>query len=181
MKTKIKSVLTLLFMLAMQFGVAQSGNISGMVTDQNGVPLPGVNIVVEGTTNGTQSDFDGKYSISGDIGQSLLFSYIGQKAERRTIGTEKIINVQMQEDSQALEEVVVTAQGITREKKSLGYAVSSVGAEDLESRADGDVARVLMGKASGVSITSAGGMSGSATNVVIRGLSSFSGSNQALL
>ncbi len=167
-------------MLAMQFGVAQSGNISGMVTDQNGVPLPGVNIVVEGTTNGTQSDFDGKYSISGDIGQSLLFSYIGQKAERRTIGTEKIINVQMQEDSQALEEVVVTAQGITREKKSLGYAVSSVGAEDLESRADGDVARVLMGKASGVSITSAGGMSGSATNVVIRGLSSFSGSNQAL-
>ena len=180
MKTKIKSVLTLLFMLAMQFGVAQSGNISGMVTDQNGVPLPGVNIVVEGTTNGTQSDFDGKYSISGDIGQSLLFSYIGQKAERRTIGTEKIINVQMQEDSQALEEVVVTAQGITREKKSLGYAVSSVGAEDLESRADGDVARVLMGKASGVSITSAGGMSGSATNVVIRGLSSFSGSNQAL-
>jgi TonB-linked SusC/RagA family outer membrane protein len=86
----------------------------------------------------------------------------------------------MQEDSQALEEVVVTAQGITREKKSLGYAVSSVGAEDLESRADGDVARVLMGKASGVSITSAGGMSGSATNVVIRGLSSFSGSNQAL-
>jgi TonB-linked SusC/RagA family outer membrane protein len=180
MKTKIKSVLTLLFMLAMQFGVAQSGNISGMVTDQNGVPLPGVNIVVEGTTNGTQSDFDGKYSISGDIGQSLLFSYIGQKAERRTIGTEKIINVQMQEDSQALEEVVVTAQGITREKKSLGYAVSSVDAEDLESRADGDVARVLMGKASGVSITSAGGMSGSATNVVIRGLSSFSGSNQAL-
>jgi TonB-linked SusC/RagA family outer membrane protein len=180
MKTKIKSVLTLLFILAMQFGVAQSVNISGMVTDQNGVPLPGVNIVVEGTTNGTQSDFDGKYSISGDIGQSLLFSYIGQKAERRTIGTEKIINVQMQEDSQALEEVVVTAQGITREKKSLGYAVSSVGAEDLESRADGDVARVLMGKASGVSITSAGGMSGSATNVVIRGLSSFSGSNQAL-
>ena len=86
----------------------------------------------------------------------------------------------MQEDAQALEEVVVTAQGIKREKKALGYATSSVGEEALEQRAEGDVARVLAGKASGVQITAGGGMSGSATSVTIRGLSSFSGSNQAL-
>lgn len=113
-------------------------------------------------------------------GETLLFTYIGQKAVRKSVGAGSTVNVQMEEDAQALEEVVVTAQGIKREKKALGFAVSSVDEEDLESRAEGDVARVLSGKASGVQITSAGGMSGSATNVVVRGLSSFSGSNQAL-
>lgn len=180
MRTKRNGLLTLLLAFIVHLSFAQEKTVTGTVADQDGLPLPGVNIVVEGTTNGTQTDFDGNYSIKGSAGQSLLFTYIGQKAERRTIGADNTINVQMQEDAQALEEVVVTAQGITREKKSLGYATSSVGAEDLESRADGDVSRVLMGKASGVSITAAGGMSGSATNVVIRGLSSFSGSNQAL-
>jgi TonB-linked SusC/RagA family outer membrane protein len=159
---------------------AQEKTISGTVTDQDGLPLPGVNIVVEGTTSGTQTDFDGNYSISASSGQSLLFTYIGQKDVRQSVGASSTINVQMETDAQNLEEVVVTAQGIKREKKALGYAVSSVGSEDLEQKADADVARVLSGKAAGVNITSAGGMSGSATNVVIRGLSSFSGSNQAL-
>eukprot|EP01013_Petalomonas_cantuscygni_P006593 TRINITY_DN1772_c0_g1_i1.p1 TRINITY_DN1772_c0_g1~~TRINITY_DN1772_c0_g1_i1.p1 ORF type:complete len:1080 (+),score=19.47 TRINITY_DN1772_c0_g1_i1:197-3241(+) len=113
-------------------------------------------------------------------GETLLFTYIGQKAVRQSVGAGSTVNVQMEEDAQALEEVVVTAQGIKREKKALGFAVSSVDEEDLESRSEGDVARVLSGKASGVQITAAGGMSGSATNVVVRGLSSFSGSNQAL-
>ncbi len=180
MRTKLNGILTLLLAFVVHLSFAQDKTIAGTVTDQDGLPLPGVNIVVEGTTNGTQTDFDGNYAISGSEGQTLLFSYIGQKDERQAIGAGNTINVQMSEDAQALEEVVVTAQGIKREKKALGFAVSSVGAEDLESRADGDVARVLSGKASGVQITSAGGMAGSATNVVIRGLSSFSGSNQAL-
>ncbi len=180
MRTKLNGILTLLLALVVHLSFAQQKTITGTVTDQDGLPLPGVNIVVEGTTTGTQTDFDGNYSITGSAGQSLLFTYIGEKPERRTIGAGNSINVQMVEDAQALEEVVVTAQGISREKKSLGYAVASVGAESLESRGEGDVARVLSGKASGVTITSAGGMAGSATNVVVRGLSSFSGSNQAL-
>ncbi|VAW15085.1 Outer membrane TonB-dependent transporter, utilization system for glycans and polysaccharides (PUL), SusC family [hydrothermal vent metagenome] len=180
MRTKLNGILTLLLAFVVHLSFAQDKTITGTVTDQDGLPLPGVNIVVEGTTNGTQTDFDGNYAISGSEGQTLLFSYIGQKYERQAIGAGSTINVQMSEDAQALEEVVVTAQGIKREKKALGFAVSSVGSEDLESRADGDVARVLTGKASGVQITSAGGMAGSATNVVIRGLSSFSGNNQAL-
>ena len=163
-----------------QISFAQEKTISGTVTDQDGLPLPGVNIVVEGTTTGTQTDFDGNYMIQASPGQVLLFTYIGQKEERRTVGAGDVINVQMVEDAQALEEVVVTAQGIKREKKALGYAVASVGAESLEQRAEGDVARVLAGKASGVQITAAGGMSGSGTAVTVRGLSSFSGSNQAL-
>ena len=180
MRTKLNGILTLLLAFVVHLTFAQEKTITGTVTDQDGLPLPGVNIVVEGTTNGTQTDFDGNYAIQGSTGQSLLFSYIGQKEVRQTIGAGSTVNVQMQEDAQALEEVVVTAQGIKREKKALGYAVSSVGEEALESRAEGDVARVLSGKASGVQITAAGGMSGSATSVTIRGLSSFSGSNQAL-
>jgi len=180
MRTKLNGILTLLLAFVVHVSFAQDKTITGTVTDQDGLPLPGVNIVVEGTTNGTQTDFDGNYAIQGSAGQTLSFTYIGQKAVKQAIGAGSTINVQMQEDAQALEEVVVTAQGIKREKKALGYAVSSVGEEALENRAEGDVARVLAGKASGVQITSAGGASGSATSVTIRGLSSFSGSNQAL-
>ncbi|WP_405410429.1 SusC/RagA family TonB-linked outer membrane protein [Maribacter sp. Asnod1-A12] len=180
MRTKLNGLLTLLLALVVHISFAQQKTVSGTVTDQGGLPLPGVNIVVEGTTTGTQTDFDGNYSIMAAQGETLLFTYIGQKAVRKSVGAGSTVSVQMEEDAQALEEVVVTAQGIKREKKALGFAVSSVNEEDLESRSEGDVARVLSGKASGVQITAAGGMSGSATNVVVRGLSSFSGSNQAL-
>jgi len=180
MRTKLNGLLTLLLALVVHISFAQQKTVSGTVTDQGGLPLPGVNIVVEGTTTGTQTDFDGNYTIKASEGETLLFTYIGQKAVRTAVGAGSTVNVTMEEDAQALEEVVVTAQGIKREKKALGYATTSVGSEALESRAEGDVARVLSGKAAGVNITAGGGMSGSATSVTIRGLSSFSGSNQAL-
>ena len=180
MRTKFKGILTLLMAFVVHISFAQEKTISGTVTDQDGLMLPGVNIVVEGTTTGTQTDFDGNYSISASEGQTLLFTYIGQKDVRRTIGADNTINLQMEEDAVGLEEVIVTALGIKREKQALGYAVAEVGTEDLESRPDGDVARVLQGKASGVQITQQNGMSGSGTNIVIRGLSTFSSSNQAL-
>ncbi|MGB3150472.1 MAG: TonB-dependent receptor plug domain-containing protein, partial [Maribacter sp.] len=177
---KKRNLLFLLFALVVTSGWSQRKTITGLVTDSDGFALPGVNIVVEGTTTGTQTDFDGNYSISTSQGQTLLFTYIGQKAVRQTVGEGATINVQMEEDAQALEEVVVTAQGIKREKKALGYAVSEVDQEALEGRSTGDVARVLNGKVAGLQITNQSGLAGSGTNVVIRGLSSFSGSNQAL-
>jgi len=177
---KVNGILTLLLAFVACVSHAQEKVISGTVTDQEGLVLPGVNIVVEGTTTGTQTDFDGNYSIEASTGQTLLFTYIGQRTERRTVGADNTINVQMLEDAQALEEVVVTALGIKREKQALGYAVSEVGSEKLESRPEGDIARVLQGKASGVQITNQSGLSGSGTNVIIRGLSTFSSSNQAL-
>ncbi len=180
MRTKFNGILTLLLAFVVHLTFAQDKTISGTVTDQDGLPLPGVNIVIEGTTNGTQTDFDGNYAINGSAGQVLLFSYIGQKDVRQTIGAGNTINVQMEEDAQALEEVVVTAQGIKREKKALGYSVTEVSSEKLEQRGEGDVARVLNGKSAGVQITQQSGLSGSGTNVVIRGQSSFSASNQAL-
>ena len=180
MKTKFSGILTLLLAFVVQFTFAQEKTISGTVSDNSGMPLPGVNIIVKGTTNGTQTDFDGNYSISASTGDVLTFTYVGQKTVEQTVGASNTIDVTMEEDAAMLDEVVVTAQGIKREKKALGYAVSEVSAEELEQRTEGDVARVLSGKASGVQITSQSGTSGSATNVVIRGYSSITGSNQAL-
>ena len=180
MRTNLNGILTLLLAFVVHLAFAQDKTISGTVTDQDGLPLPGVNIVVQGTTSGTQTDFDGNYLIQASEGQILMFSYIGQRDVNRPVGAGNTINVQMEEDAQALEEVVVTALGIRREKQALGYAVSEVDSEELESRPEGDVARVLNGKASGVQIIQQSGLSGSGTNVIIRGLSTFSSSNQAL-
>ncbi|MBT8304920.1 MAG: SusC/RagA family TonB-linked outer membrane protein [Bacteroidia bacterium] len=180
MKTKFSGILTLLLAFVVQLTFAQEKTISGTISDQSGVPLPGVNIIVKGTTTGTQSDFDGNYSISAATGSVLTFSYVGLTTQEVTVGAANTVNVTMQEDLETLSEVIVTAQGIKREKKALGYAVSEVAAEDIEQRTEGDVARVLSGKASGVNIQSQSGTTGSGTNVVIRGYTSISGSNQAL-
>ncbi|SDB66591.1 TonB-linked outer membrane protein, SusC/RagA family [Flavobacteriaceae bacterium MAR_2010_188] len=180
MKTKLSGILTLLLVFIVHLSFAQEKTITGTITDQSGLPLPGVNIIVQGTTNGTQSDFDGNYSINANAGQTLLYTYVGLKNQTITVGASNTINVTMEEDAAVLDEVIVTAQGIRREKKALGYAVSEVASEDIEQRPESDVARVLSGKASGVDITSQNGTSGSATNVVIRGYTSINGSNQAL-
>ncbi len=179
---KVKKLFgTLVFvLLCLTTARSQEKTITGTVIDQAGIPLPGVNIVVEGTSNGTQTDFDGLYSISASPGQILLFTYIGQKAARRTVGADNVINLQMEEDTQALEEVVVTAQGIVREKRALGYAVTTVESDQVESRPEADIARVLNGKVAGVNITANNGLSGSGTNIIIRGYSSATQSNQPL-
>ena len=180
MKTKFNGILTLLLAFFCAVAFAQDKAVSGTVSDESGMPVAGVNIIVQGTSSGTQSDFDGNYSIMVDEGTVLTFSYVGYTTETRTVGSSDTINVTISEDVAQLEEVVVTAQGISRERKALGYAVSEVSGEELEQRTEGDVARVLSGKASGVNITSQSGTSGSATNVVIRGYTSINGNNQAL-
>ncbi len=177
--TKLFGALAFL-VLFMTSAWSQEKTITGTVVDQDGLPLPGVNILVENTTNGTQSDFDGNYSISASQGQILVFTYLGQRTARRTVGAQNVINVQMEEDTQALEEVVVTAQGIRREKKALGYAVTNLGSDKVESRPEADIARVLSGKAAGVNVVGTGGLAGSGTNIRIRGNVSITGNNQPL-
>jgi TonB-linked SusC/RagA family outer membrane protein len=134
----------------------------------------------EGTSTGTETDFDGNFTIDANTGDNLRFSFVGMTTVNRAVGTENVINVTMVSESNTLDEVVITAQGIKREKKALGYAVAEVAGDELDQKPTGDVARALNGKASGVAIISQGGTSGSATSVVIRGYSSINGSNQAL-
>jgi TonB-linked SusC/RagA family outer membrane protein len=179
MKLKFNGFLVLLIVLVAQITFAQERVVSGVVSDNAGMPLPGVSVLVKGTQTGTQTDFDGKFSIKATPSQVLVFSYVGMKAQEVKASSASV-NVKLQGDSQVLEEVVVTSQGIKREKQAIGYAVSQVKAKDLEQRSEGDVARVLSGKASGVQIINGSGISGSATNINIRGNYSVSGSSQPL-
>jgi TonB-linked SusC/RagA family outer membrane protein len=154
--------------------------VSGTITDVNGEALIGANVLVKGTSVGTITDIDGSYSLEVPDGTTMLvISYTGYTTKEMDIANTSVADIVLSE-GQLLDEIVVTGLGIKKEKKALGYAVSSVGAEQISQRAEGDVARILSGKAAGVQVTAAGGASGSATNVTIRGLSSFSGSNQAL-
>ncbi|MCR9081232.1 MAG: SusC/RagA family TonB-linked outer membrane protein [Cyclobacteriaceae bacterium] len=172
-----------LFTMTLSYEVsAQQRVITGQViSDEDGLGLPGATVLVKGTTVGTTTDLDGNYSISvPDGGTVLIFSFVGLETKEEVIGNRTVINVTLTTDAEQLSEVVVTAIGIEREKKALGYAVTSVGNEQLENRPEQDVARVLQGKVPGVNITSTNGMSGSGTNMVIRGYSSATGSNQPL-
>ncbi|MDZ4147509.1 MAG: SusC/RagA family TonB-linked outer membrane protein [Flavobacteriaceae bacterium] len=179
MRTKFRGILTLLLALVVQMTFAQEKTVSGTVTESSGQPLPGASVVVRGTTKGTQTDFDGKYSIKANVGDVLVFSYVGMETTTQTVGASNTIDVNLKEGLQ-LEEVIVTAQGIKREKRELGYSVSSVSKEQLENKAESDLGRVLSGKASGVNITSTSGLSGTGTNIIIRGYTTISGSNQPL-
>ena len=179
MRTKFSGFLTLLLAFIAHLTFAQQKTISGNVTDESGLPLPGATVVVQGTSNGTTTDFDGNYSIQANQGDSLEFSYVGYANQTVAVGASNTINASLQPDNQ-LEEVVVTAQGIEREARSLGYAVTTVQSDLIEARPEADVARVLNGKVAGVNITSNNGLSGSGTNIIIRGYNTITGSNQPL-
>ena len=176
----MKSLFRLLvvFLLSAQVAMAQKA-VTGVVSDSDGIPLPGATVLVQGTTTGVTTDFDGNFSINVSEGQSLEFSFVGYDTAVVTVGAGNVINISLSLGTQ-LEEVIVTSLGITREKRALGYAVSEVDESQIEQRASGDVARVLAGKASGVQVTNQGGISGSGTSVMIRGMSTFSSSNQPL-
>ncbi|KKN59675.1 hypothetical protein LCGC14_0539390 [marine sediment metagenome] len=179
MRARHKGLLTLLLALIVQFTFAQEMTVSGTVTDQNDLPLPGVNIVVQGTTNGTQTDFDGNYSISASEGDALLFTYIGQADKAVTVGASGTINVQMTEDAQALDEVVVTALGISKEKQALGYATTQVEGDQVNTAKETNFINSLSGKVAGLDIKKSSSLGGS-SNIILRGYTSLTGNNQPL-
>ena len=180
MKTKFSRFLTLLLAFVVQLTFAQEKTISGTISDNSGIPLPGVNIIVKGTTNGTQTNFDGNYSIVTNVGDVLTFTYVGLKTEERPIGAANTIDVTMEEDSQALDEVVVTAFGIKRNAKNLGYAVSQIDSEEILENSEPDLLRSLSGKVAGVNVNFSNGVAGAANQISIRGQTTIGGSSQPL-
>lgn len=165
-------------LLTLQVAVAQK-TVTGVVSDDQGMPLPGATVLEQGTTNGVSTDFDGNFSIDVAEGGVLEISFVGYETAVVTVGQDDVINVSLAQGNQ-LEEVIVTSLGIKREKQALGYAVSEVESDALEQRGEGDIGRILTGKASGVQITNASGISGSGTSIVIRGFNTFSQGNQPL-
>jgi TonB-linked SusC/RagA family outer membrane protein len=181
MRLKYKWIFTLLVALSMQFSFAQEKTVTGTVSDDSGA-LPLANVVVKGTKRGVQTDMDGKYVIKTKMGEELVFSYVGLTDATIKVGVSNVINVvlKLSTEGEKLTEVVVTGQGIKKEKKALGYAVTTIKAEEFASKPSTDVVRALTGKAPGVNIQQTSGLSGSGTNIIIRGYSSITGSNQPL-
>lgn len=162
--------------------MAQDRVVSGKVTSSDdGVALPGVNVVVKGTTNGAVTDADGAYKVSvPSSGGTLVFSFIGMVAQEIEIGERTIIDIALASDATQLSEVVVTGQGIAKEKRALGYAVAGVNSDAISARPVNDIGRVLMGKIPGVTINPTGGTAGTGSSINIRGYTTITGNTQPL-
>lgn len=154
----------------------QNTKIKGTIIDESGVPLPGVNILVIGTSRGALSDFDGNYEITATSGEQLSFSYVGMKTKVVTVSNSNTINVTLQEDASQLDEVVVIGYG-TQKRSDLTGAISSLSGNGLDKLQAGDASQLLLGRMAGVRVESVGGSPGAPTNIVIRGVSSLTDSN----
>ena len=179
MKPRLKILAAFFAMLFVQLSFAQSITVSGKVVDGDNLPLPGVGIVIKGTTTGVNSDIDGNFRIDAMPTQTLVFSYIGM-ATKEVVARNASTTVKMLDDAIALEGVVVTALGITRDKKSLGYSAQKVAGDEVNSVPTDNFLNNLSGKVAGLEIRANSNFGGS-TNIVLRGSKSITGNNQALM
>lgn len=180
MKLKFNGFLVLLLVLVAQLTFAQERVVSGSVSDNSGMPLPGVSVLIKGTKTGTQTDFDGKFSIKASTSQILVFSYIGMRTQEIAASSSSI-NVKLKDDSVELEGVVVTALGIKKSEKTLGYAVSKVTSEELTRSGEQNVLQGLAGKAAGVQVIGSGGTPGASSKIIIRGINSINRPSDPLI
>ncbi|MCR9062958.1 MAG: SusC/RagA family TonB-linked outer membrane protein [Cytophagales bacterium] len=175
------NLMYLIGLLLVSFG-SFAQQISGKVTSaQDDSPLPGVSVIVKGTTSGTTTDANGNYTLANASGSVLVFSFVGYNPQEVTVGNRSTINVQLSEDAQSLQEVVVTALGIKKDAKKLGYATSTVNSEALTENRQPNFMNALQGKVAGVNVQSLGTGPGGSSKIRIRGQSSISGQNSPLI
>ncbi|MCE4562827.1 SusC/RagA family TonB-linked outer membrane protein [Maribellus sp. CM-23] len=181
MKKRISTMLFTVLFAMMCFTAFAQTNVSGTVSGEDGELLPGVSILIKGTGTGITTDIDGKYLLNGvPEDATLVFSFVGMKTQEIPVNGRTEINVVLQLSAIGVDEVVVTALGITREKKSLGYSVGEVSGSDLNETPMGSVLNAVAGKAAGVQVSQMYGLAGSSVNMVIRGASSLNTKNQPL-
>lgn len=174
-------ILLLCSILLCSFTIVQAQTITGVVKDANNEPIIGASVAVKGTTTGTLTDIDGNYKISAGSSSVLVFSFVGYTSKEVPVGSQTIIDVVLQESSQQLDEVVVTALGIRKDSKKLGYSISSISASELTKTASPSLGSALYGKAAGVRIQTAPGGVAGAISINVRGLNSITGSNMPLV
>ena len=179
---KITFFLSIMFFMGSLFVNAQTKNVTGTVTsDEDDQPIPGVSVSVKGTTLGTITNIDGEFELTvPDDAKTLVFSFVGMKNFEVEIGSQSTFNVKMETDVFGIDEVVVTALGISREKKGLGYSVQDLKGDDLVVAREANVVNSMQGKLSGVQITNSSGNVSSGSRIVIRGMSTLTGNNQPL-
>ena len=179
-----RSLFTIFILLLMSLSVvAQQRTITGTVADiANGEPLIGANVVIKGTTTGTVTDFEGRYSITAEEGDVLVISYVGYGEQEIAIGNQSVVDITLGAGT-LLDEMVVTALGISREKKAVGYAVQELNGDELVATLEPNITNAMQGKLAGVLINSSSGAPGAGSNILIRGITSLdpSGSNQPLI
>lgn len=169
-----------MLLLCVQLSLAQEKTVSGQISDESGMPLPGVNIIVKNTTKGTQTDFDGKYSIEANKGDILVFSYVSYETSEKTVGDSNTITFNLKPDVEAIDEVIIVGYG-NKSKDELTSGVSTVTAKELQQVSSvTNVASALQGKAAGVVVTAANGKPGNNAFVRIRGISSVNASSEPL-
>lgn len=177
-----KQLLLLLFFLSAVVGYAQR-TVTGVVTSaEDKLPVIGASIMVKGTSQGTMTDLDGKYSIKVSDNSTLVFRYVGLKETEIKVGKQTVINVELQSSSVQLEEVVVTAMGVRTEKKKLNFAVQSLGSDEIVAGQAANFVSSLQGKIAGIQTSSSGGSPNSTTQIIVRAVSSInpSQSNEPL-
>lgn len=177
---KLIGLMFLLFLLGLQSGLAQLHTVTGVVTDKSdGLPLPGVSIMIKGTISGTATDAEGKYSLEANSTDVLVFSFIGMKTEEVPVGNRSVINVALESMAQSLDEVVITGYGVTRRKAFTG-AATTVGAENIAQKTDANPIKALEGTVPGLQLNVASGQPGSPATVFIRGRNSLNSGTQPL-
>lgn len=160
---------------------AQTMQITGkVIASDDDSALPGVSVALQGTTTGTTTDVDGNYKISANRGATLVFSFVGMETQSIVVGNQSIINVNMASDAAQLSEVIVTALGIQREEKSLGYAITKIDGADVSKAKETNIVNALAGKIAGVQISGTPSALGGSSRITIRGSNSFLGNNQPL-
>ena len=178
MRTKFNGIITLLLVLFVQISFAQEKTVSGTVSDTSGT-LPGVSVIIKGTSTGTETDFDGKYSIKAKIGDVLSFSYVGYTTTEKTVGNAAIINVTLEESSNVLDEVVVIGYGTTTKQTFTG-TVKVVKAAELEKKNVSNISQALAGEIAGVNVMNPSGQPGTVATIRIRGFGSVNGARAPL-
>lgn len=179
MEKFVRMIRIVFFLLVTTFAWAQDKTVEGTIVGTDGTPLPGANVIVKGTTRGVQTDANGKFVLQAASTDVLLITYIGFKNIEVPVGNQTTISATLQDDEGKLEEVVVTALGITKEKKSLGYTVQEVKSNQLSEARENNLVNALSGKVAGVRVTNSQGNLGS-SRIVIRGETSIAGNNQPL-
>ncbi|HEX7903017.1 MAG TPA: SusC/RagA family TonB-linked outer membrane protein [Chitinophagaceae bacterium] len=177
-----KFILLLLSIPSLLVAVAQNRTVTGKVTDEKGVPVANASVVVKGTSTGTSTNPEGLFSITVPSNNSILsFSHINLAPHEMQVGSQSYFTVTMQGADKSLQEVVVTALGITRDRRTLGYATQTVKNEAIIDKGEGGLLNALQGKIAGADITGASGAAGSSTTILLRGVSSFTGSQSPLM
>ena len=179
MKTKFSGILTLFLAFVVQLSFAQDKTVSGVVSDENGLPLPSATVAVKGTSNGTTTDFDGNYSISTSAGDVLTFSYVGYSTKEVTVGASNSINISLVPDN-TLDEVVITGFG-SKSRDKLTSAVTTLSSDDIKKLSPTtSVDNMLQGNAPGVQVVGANGKPGQTAFVRVRGVGSINASSAPL-